>query len=534
MQFLSFLLFTGAVAFVSWRFTRREDQSTSTGYFLAGRSLPWIVVAGSLLLTNLSTEQLVGLNGDAFSHGMQVMAWEVWSSIAIVLMALVFLPRYLRGGVATVSQFLARRYNRAVGLIISALLLLSLLTNLLPFVLYSGAVFMRDVFNVPEILGVSDKAALWVTVIALGTIGSIYAIFGGLKAVAVSDTLNGIGLLFGGLLIPILGLVALGDKLGDGGFGGGVSYLFENHPERLNPVDTSEKANIPFSTLFTGMLFIVTYYWCTNQAIVQRTFGSKSLAEGQKGVLATAFLKLFGPLYLVLPGIIAWHLFQDGAASGNSAYGALVDKVLPAPLLGLFAAVIFGAILSSFNSGLNSATTLFGIDFYKGLINPEASDAQTVRAGKFFGIAIAIGAILVAPIIDNFDSLFTAMKKLAALYNIPLLAVVVLGMFSKRVTSLAAIVGIAFGFLFYAIFGLALNNHILGIEMHWLHVAGINFVLVILVMLALTRAAPREEPYELVHTGDVDITPWPLALPVGICILVLIAVMYLTMSRIGV
>ena len=151
IQFIAFLIFTGLVGFFSWRATRKDNHDTSTGYFLAGRSLPWIVVGCSLLLTNLSTEQLVGLNGGAFKNGMQVMAWEVWASIAIVLMALVFLPRYLKGGVATVSLFLERRYSKVVGTAVSVLLLLSLLTNLLPFVLYSGALFMIKGFNIEQI-----------------------------------------------------------------------------------------------------------------------------------------------------------------------------------------------------------------------------------------------------------------------------------------------------------------------------------------------------------------------------------------------
>jgi len=143
IQFAAFIFFTGLVGYISWRKTHRDDHESATGYFLAGRSLGWIVIAGSLLLTNLSTEQLVGLNGGAFNNGMQVMAWEVWSSIAIVLMALVFLPRYLKGGVATVSAFLERRYSKAVGTAVSLMLLLSLLTNLLPFVIYSGALFTK-------------------------------------------------------------------------------------------------------------------------------------------------------------------------------------------------------------------------------------------------------------------------------------------------------------------------------------------------------------------------------------------------------
>ncbi len=534
IQFLAFLFFTGLVAVIAWQKTRRDDHHSSTGYFLAGRSLGWLVIAGSLLLTNLSTEQLVGLNGGAYANGMQVMAWEVWSSIAIVLMALIFLPRYLKSGIATVSAFLQRRYSKAVGIAVSALLLFSLLTNIMPFVLYSGALFMSESFNVPAMFGGNERAALWATVIALGVVGSLYAIVGGLKAVAVSDTINGIGLLIGGLLIPILGIVAIGNELaGGGGLGAGFNYLTENAPEKLNPVGGPDD-NIPFSTLFTGMLVITTFYWCTNQAIVQRTFAAKSLEQGQKGVLFAAAMKLLGPFYLVLPGIIAWHLFP-GLEDSDDAYGQLVGKVLPTWMLGFFAAVLFGAILSSFNSSLNSAVTLFCIDIYKGTINQEASDARTVAVGKWFGVAVAASAIVLAPLIHDlkgqFGGLFDLMKQLAALYNVPLLAVVLIGIFHRRATSRAALAALATGVAFQAIFGLWQGNSLFGIELHWLHLAGINFLLLVAVMYVISAIAPRPEPYVQEYTEEVDIQPWRWAVPCGVAILVAIAAMYLLMSR---
>ncbi len=591
LQLISFLFFTGLVAFFSWRATRADDHETSAGYFLAGRRLSWIVIAGSLLLTNLSTEQLVGLNGGAYEHGMQVMAWEVWAAVAMVVMALVFLPRYLKGGVTTVSQFLGTRYDRTTRTIISILLLLSLLTNLLPFVLFSGAIFMREVFGIAQLFGGSESAALWATVAALGVVGGIYAIFGGLKAVAISDTLNGIGLFIGGLAIPILGLY----HLGGGDFGQGIEKISTVYPEKLNSVG-GPADNIPFHTLFTGMILINVYYWCTNQAIVQRTFGARSLEQGQKGLLFAAFMKLLGPFYLVLPGIIAFHMFatmttgdgrdvvvvkpvavqsatpggeSDGVqnpttaesarfvvvdAEGNeseipasevppgvlplsqkdASYARLVGAVLPPWMLGFFAAVIFGAILSSFNSGLNSATTLFSFDLYKGLINPDATDHQTVRVGKIFGTIIGIGAILVAPLIELIGGgLFDAMKKLAALYNIPLLAIVVVGIFSKRAPAVAAIVALVTGFAFYAVFGLALDNTILGHKFHWLDVAGINFAVIVGLMLLITAIRPRETPFQQEYTREVDIQPWKLAMPVGVTVLALVGGIYWFFSRFG-
>lgn len=526
---ITFLLFTGLVAFLSWVFTRRDDHLSSTGYFLAGRSLTWIVIAGSLLLTNLSTEQLVGLNGGGYSHGMQVAAWEIFAAVAMIVMAALFLPRYLKGGVTTVSQYLKNRYDSTVGIIISVLLLLSLLTNLLPFVLYSGALFMEKVFRISEVFNIDETTALWLTTIALGVVGSIYAIFGGLKAVAVSDTLNGVGLLIGGLAIPVLGVHALGD----GSIAEGFSQLTKEAPHLLNPIGKAGD-NIPFSTLFSGMILLHVYYWCTNQAIVQRTFGARSLVQGQKGLLFAAAMKLLGPFYLVLPGIIAFHLFDGSLDDADNAYGALVQEVLPPWMLGFFAAVIFGAILSSFNSGLNSATTLFSVDLYKGVFRKDASEASMVRTGKIFGTVVAISAITMAPLIAEFEGgLFDLMKRLSALYNVPLLTITLMGIFFPRMPPMAAKFALVIGPVFYGIFGLWQDNTLLGYQIHWLHLAGINIGLLTVVMLIVGAIWPRPEPYKQAYTGEIDITPWGGLWPSAITVLLLIVAIYAWMSQFG-
>ncbi len=348
LAILSFLFFTGLVAVLSWVYTRHDHHDTSTGYFLAGRSLTWIVVGGSLLLTNLSTEQLVGLNGGAFKNGMEIMAWELGASVAMIVMALICLPMYLRGGITTIPEFLENRYNKLTRGLISLMILVAVSVSVLPFVLYSGALFMRDVFEVPTLLGISEDAGLWLMIVSIGVVGSVYAIFGGLRAVAISDTLNGVGLLVAGLIIPLLGLAALGE----GNVLTGLQQLHQHHPERLNPLGEAT-SELPVSTLFTGVVLLHLYYWCTNQFIVQRAFGAKSLSQGQKGVLFAAAMKLMGPFYLILPGVIAYHLFRDQVdVDGNLAYSTLVRNLLPKPLLGFFAAAIFGAILSSFNTRL--------------------------------------------------------------------------------------------------------------------------------------------------------------------------------------
>lgn len=526
----TFLLFTGTVAVIAFVWTRRDDHQSATGYFLAGRSLPWIVVAGSLLLTNLSTEQLVGINGGAYAHGMMLMAWEVFAAVAMIIMAVVFLPRYLRGGIATVPQFLEQRYDKATRRLTGFLFLLSLTVGFMPFVLYSGAVAMNGLFEIETRLGVSTETAIWLTVVAVGLVGGAYAVLGGLKAVAVSDTINGAGLFIGGLMIPVLGLMAVGD----GSFAEGLRVISREQPERLNPIGAAD-SNIPWGTLITGMLLVHLFYWCTNQAIVQRTFGARSLAEGQKGLLFAASMKLLGPLYLVLPGVIAWHLFQGNLPDQDQAYPALVREVLPPALVGFFGAVIFGAVLSSFNSALNSASTVFSLDIYRGLLRPEATDREVVRAGRICGCLLVAVAIIVAPTIRHAPAgLFDLMKQITAFFEIPLLTVIVVGFFTKHVSALAAKVGLLVGMGNAALLNLVFDRTFFGIELHWLYVAFINFVLMVLVMLVVGRLAPRKTAYVPYSSGEVDLAPWRGLVPAIVLVLLGVAGVYLLFTWLGV
>ncbi|WP_211341175.1 solute:sodium symporter family transporter [Paracoccus methylarcula] len=297
---LTFVGFTALVAVLSYYWTRGTDEHHSEGYFLGGRSLTAPVIAGSLLLTNLSTEQIVGLTGQAYSEGILVMAWETLAAIAMVVTALLLLPRYLRSGVSTIPGFLEERYDAQTKTITSILFLSGYVIVLLPIVLYSGALAMSTMFDVPALLGVSDTVALWVTVWAIGIVGSIYAIYGGLKAVAVSDTINAVGLFLGGLLIPVFGLAAIGG----GSVFEGISTLYTANPEKFDAIGKPD-SSIPFATIFTGMMLVQLFYWGTNQAIIQRALGARDLQEGQKGLLIAAALKIFGPVIVVLPGIVA-------------------------------------------------------------------------------------------------------------------------------------------------------------------------------------------------------------------------------------
>ncbi len=522
MQFVSFLGFTLVVAIISYIASRKTNESSSDGYFLGGRSLTGVVIAGSLLLTNLSTEQIVGLNGAAFKEGILVMAWETLAAIAMVVTAVFLLPRYLKGGLTTVPQFLERRYDKMTKTITSGLFLTGYVVVLLPIVLYSGALAINTMFDVPTLLGVSETSALWITVWGIGIIGSIYAVFGGLKAVAVSDTINAIGLLIGGLLIPIFGLMAIGD----GSIGDGLTTLMQTNPDKFKSLG-DKTASVPFSTIFTGMMLVQLFYWGTNQAIIQRALGAKNLQEGQKGLLLASFIKILGPLIVVLPGVIAFHMFGDTLENPDQAYPTLVTRVLPLGLVGFFAAVLFGAILSSFNSALNSSVTLFGIDIYQSYINQEASEKEVVKAGKTFGIILAILSMCIAPLIANApDGLFGYLQEVNGCYSIPILTIIVVGYLTKYVPAIAAKIGIISGVVLYSISQFVLAPMVKengGEYPHFLHVMAILFVLNVLIMLLIGKLQPRKEAYVQKYTEQVDITPWKYlnVVGIGICVIVI-------------
>jgi solute:Na+ symporter, SSS family len=544
MAIISFLGFTLLVAVISYLATRSTDENTSDGYFLGGRSLTAGVIAGSLLLTNLSTEQIVGLNGSAYSSGLSVMAWETLAAIAMVVTAMFLLPRYLKGGLTTVPQFLSTRFDVQTKTITSGLFLTGYVVVLLPVILYSGSVAISGMFNVPELFNVSNTAALWICVWGIGIVGSIYAVFGGLKAVAVSDSINAIGLLVGGLLIPIFGLMAIGD----GSIMEGLSILTSQNPEKFKSMG-SETDPVPFHTIFTGMMLVQLFYWGTNQQIIQRALAAKDLAEGQKGLLLASFIKILGPLIVVLPGLIAYHMFGGGLDSVDDAYPSLVNKVLPASLLGFFAAVLFGAILSSFNSVLNSSVTLFGIDIYKQHINPEADEKTVVKYGKMFGVVLAIAAMFIAPLIANAGSLFDYLQEINGIYSIPILTIIFVGYATKKVPAIAAKIGVVSGSVLYILSQFILqpffqNKAIAAAEAsgitdevalaavkataypHYLDVMAILFILNVVIMLIIGKLYPRSEAFELTYSKQVDIQPYRFVKEIGIAICVVVIGIY--------
>ncbi len=520
---ITFLFFTFLVAFLTWVMTRKADHHTGVGFFLAGRSLTFPFIAGSLLLTNLSTEQLVGLNGDAYKYGLCVMVWEVLAVVALVAMALFFLPRFLKSGIATVPEYLEQRFDNSTQVIANLIFLLAYVFLLLPMILYTGASALLEILNFEKLTGISDRMTLLFLVVCLvAFIGSVYALWGGLKSVAVSDTLNGVGLYVGGLLVTFFAL----KYLGGGDFFAGWDLL----PEKLPPYATNSiggpQSNVPFDTIFTGILIINLFYWCTNQQIIQRTFGASSLAEGQKGVLLTGVGKLVGPLFLVLPGIIAFAVLNDTSIQSSEVYGKLVTLVLPGWLSGFFAAALLGAILSSFNSALNSTCTLFSLGIYRKFINTNASDFQLVRSGRWLGIVLTIISALIAPLLDGQDSIFGYLQNMNTIYFIPIFSVVLIGMLTKRVPTIAANIALILGCCIIAIGNFVPACKVWVDSLNNYHFVAIVFVFLLLMMLVIGLIAPRKEAYVQFDAHAVDMKPWKFAVPAGIGLLLVVVAIY--------
>ncbi|QIA64844.1 solute:sodium symporter family transporter [Vibrio astriarenae] len=541
---LSFFFFTGFVVFYTWSRVKNQKNTSKDGFFLGGRSLTGGLIASSLILTNLSATSFVGMSALSFKGNMSVMGYEVASGITLIIIALFLVPRYLKQGITTIPDFLESRYDLSVKQFVTVLFLLSYIVNLLPNTLYAGAMVIGGIFDVETMLGISRFQAILLIATIIGVLGLFYAIYGGLKAVVIADTLNGVGLIVGGLMIPIFGLIVLGD----GSFMDGVDVITTNATDKLQAVGAEDDPNVPFSTMFTGLLLVNLYYWGTDQAIIQRALGAKNLKEGQKGVILAGAIKVLTPLFLIIPGIIAYHMFGTVDAAGQSyeadtMYTRLVNEVLPKPLVGFFLAAMFGAILSTFNGVLNSSTTLFTLNVYKPMFDKEnkLSDEQLVNKGRSFGLFIAILSVGIAPFIMFApNGLFDLLQRLAGLFSVPIFTIVFMGYVTKRVPAVAAKVSLA---VFVAAYGIvqftpAAMHDYLGplkplAELHFFHQLAVLFVACCGIMFVIGKVRPRDTDYVLPVNEAMDIEPWEFRFEASAVILYMVLGAYITFSDLG-
>ena len=541
---LSFLFFTGLVVFVTWTRVKADKNDSKDGYFLGGRSLTGGLIASSLILTNLSATSFVGMSALSYKGNMSVMGYEVASGITLVIIALFLVPRYLKQGITTIPDFLESRYDMSVKKFVTILFLLSYVINLLPNTLYAGALIIGGIFDVEGLLGIDRFQTVLLISAIIGFLGLFYAIYGGLKAVVIADSMNGVGLVVGGLMIPIFGLYVLGD----GSFMDGFTIITTQATDKLQAVGASDDPNVPFSTMFTGLLLVNLYYWGTDQAIIQRALGAKNLKEGQKGVILAGAIKVITPLFLIIPGIIAYHMFGTTDAAGqafeaDTMYTRLVSEVLPKPLVGFFIAAMFGAILSTFNGVLNSSTTLFTLNVYKPFFDKEnkLSDLELVHKGRVFGVLIAILSVAIAPFVMYApNGLFDLLQRLAGLFSVPIFTIVFMGYITKYVPAIAAKISLAFFVVAYGIIQFTPSSFhaYLGplkplAELHFFHQLAVLFVICCGIMYVIGKLRPRETAYVMPVNENIDITPWAFRFEASGVILYMVLGAYIVFSDLG-
>lgn len=452
---------TLAIALATWLTLRREGHDGSKkDVYLAGGKLSWLFVAGAITLTNLSTDQLVGMNGNQ----MLLLAWwEISGFVGLLILAYVFVPIYYRARVTTVTELLEQRYGGGgIRTLVSALFLFGMVLIYLPAGLYSGALFLKTA-------GIDYP--LLVLAGFLGVVAAAYTMAGGLRAVAVMETYSGVGVLTIAVLVVILALNAV-----DWDIARGVP------PERLTMVGAAHSP-IPFHTLFTGMIFIQAYYWSTNQPITQKAMAAPSVKEAQKGVLAAAVVRiLIIPGIVVIPGVVAFQLFGD---IDDAAYGRLVGEVLPPWLSGVFAAAIAAAVIAHTAAVMNAAVGLYAIDFHEKFVGKVENHW---RLSGIATVVLTVASVALVPVFDNAKSIINLLQQLNGLSSMPILSAFIVGLLFTGVESRAAIVGVVWGFLLYALFSFVAEPAG-AISLHYIDFMVVTLATSVIAALAFNRFA---------------------------------------------
>jgi len=523
---ISFLVFTGIVGIVAWMQSRKARLHTLSGLFLANRSLGFLLIGGGLVFTNINTATILGENELTYTHNLSVMAWGMTSVLAMLLVSEYFTPIYLKTGISTTPEFLALRYDLQTARLVSVIFLVSYVVNLLPSVLYSGAVAFNGLFHFSTYWGTDYWTTIWILVWILGSVGGLYTLMGGLKAISVSDTLLGLGIFAGGLILPYFGL----RYLGGGHIAAGLHLLLTVHTDHLNSIGRASDP-VPFSTLFTGMLLVNLYYWGTEQYIVQQVLASRDLRSCQQGIALACLGKIVSPLLLNVPGLIAVHLLTH-VHNTAEVFPELNRLVTPSLVSGYVAAIIFGAALTTFNAGLNSSGTLFVLNLYKPWAERRRGpipERSLVRVAKRFELGVCFCAMSIAPfILLARGGFYNYVQLVNGFFNVPIFTILFMGFVTRRVPAVAAKAGLAFFIGSYGvieIFGLT--------RLHFLHLLAILFVVTCVLMWSFGRLWPMAEPYRLRVNNVVAVTPWRHRHWAALILLLMMVAMFIIFSPLG-
>ncbi|MGB5387771.1 MAG: sodium/sugar symporter [Eudoraea sp.] len=426
---------------------KKGHQKNAEDYFLASKSLPWWAIGASLIAANISAEQFIGMSGSGFAVGLAIASYEWMAAITLLIVGKFFLPIFIEKGLYTIPEFVEKRYSTNLKTILAVFWIALYVFVNLASVLYLGSLALETIMGIPMVYGV----------IGLSLFAAAYSLYGGLSAVAWTDVIQVIFLVFGGLVTSYLALNTVSDGQG---VLEGMKIVYETVPEKFVMIldkSNPEYANLPGLGVLVGGLWVANlYYWGFNQYIIQRTLAAKSLREAQKGIILAAFLKIVIPVIVVVPGIAAYVMIHDAEImnrlgeigqqnlpsleQADKAYPWLL-QFLPTGLKGVAFAALAAAIVSSLASMLNSTSTIFTMDIYKQYIDKNASDKKTVNVGRLSAGAALIIAGIMAPLLGGIDQAFQFIQEWTGLVSPGILAVFMLGLFWKKTTNRAAIVG---------------------------------------------------------------------------------------------
>ena len=449
IDYLIFLGYAVLILFVGLWVSREKDgkEKNAEDYFLASKSLPWWAIGASLIAANISAEQFIGMSGSGFALGLAIASYEWMAALTLIIVGKFFLPIFIEKGLYTIPEFVEKRFSTNLKSILAVFWICLYVFVNLASVLYLGSLALETIMGVPMMYGV----------MGLALFAAAYSLYGGLSAVAWTDVIQVVFLILGGLVTTYLALNAVSDGAG---IVTGFKKIFQAAPDKFAMIlDESNPYynDLPgIGVLVGGMWVANLYYWGFNQYIIQRTLAAKSLKESQKGILMAAGLKLVIPLIVVIPGIAAFVMVSDAnimaglgevglqnmpsADQADKAYPWLL-QFLPSGLKGLAFAALAAAIVSSLASMLNSTSTIFTMDLYKQYIKPDASDKQTVNMGRISATVALLIASIMAPLLGGIDQAFQFIQEYTGVVSPGILAVFVLGLFWKKTTNKAAIIG---------------------------------------------------------------------------------------------
>ena len=437
---------------------KKGEKKNASDYFLAGKGLPWWVIGASLIASNISAEQFIGMSGSGFAIGMGIASYEFMAAITLIIVAVFFLPIFLKMGIYTMPEFLEQRYDKRVKTTMAIFWLAVFVFVNLASILYLGALTIKNVmFEGKDLLIMGQSVdPLWFGIVVLGLFSAAYSIYGGLKSVAVTDVVQVVFLIGGGLFTTYVALQFLGDN---GSAFDGFVKLTEKAPEKFDMIlskDNPQYSNLPgLSVLIGGMWIANLYYWGCNQYIIQRALAAKSVKEAQSGLAFAGILKLLLPLIVVIPGIVAFVITSDPTnahyneiSKPDAAYPWLLHNFVPNGVKGLAFAALVAAIVSSLASMMNSISTIFTMDIYNGYIKKDASQTHLVKVGRITaGVALLI-AIPVAIMLQNLDQAFQFIQEFTGFVSPGALAIFLLGFFWKRATANGALLAALGTFVF--------------------------------------------------------------------------------------